>query len=245
MTRNVKFAGVLLVVGMIARCDTTQPTLQGARTVQLQIYSFGSTVEEQDVWEKYRDLNSNNERDANEPIEGYDCGSETYFVERVFRVTPWTYAAEVTVVRAGTAIRTFVTSPAAASGFPNVTVGDSEARTGFPASPPGNPSPAFRYTNPTRMYATNPIALAACYSVPFPQEQLDGVPGPTVLELLAGDTVIVKAGRNPAPIVVGVLSDEGQEFASTFTVDGVGVQPTGIRSTTENGGRLYFSYTVR
>lgn len=241
MKRMIGLAALGLVFVTAVSCDTEQPTAQGARTAGIQFVARAPVANMQDLWDRYRDLNNNGQLDSGEPFRGVLCEPIGLEVPEDAPV-PWTFSVEISVIRAGTVTPILVTAPVARADFRSTTVDDQRVILGVTPELPA--FDGFVHVNPRRVFDGNLTALAGCYGAVVEEANIAGEDSPFLVDLAPGDTIIVKAGKNPAP-PVPIFGEEGLFFTGVITLDGRTIVPDGVIDTRDADGRLSFSYTVR
>ncbi len=233
--------GFLLVLAVLPSCDTEQPVRTGTRTVSLDFASYtqGELV---DVWDRYLDRNRNGLAEKIEFV-GTECGAVYETPAESQHAALWGFAAEVNVIRAGTVTETRLLPASASTTFASYPSAPDDT-TQYPPDPPmpDQPpgfDPAFLYLNPRRMLNVSSDVMR-CTNTGSLTTNLGGFPIPFEFTLEPGDTLVVRAGRNPRPPFPS-WSSLPKSFDAVLRVDGVVVTPEGT-TTSEAGGIIAFRY---
>lgn len=242
MKRLMALVGVGLVLLLVAACDTEQPTSQGPRTATVRFLSFASVPGYCDLWDRYVDSNANQIVDPGEPFDGIECGFCYDLAEPEIAAVPARFSVEVSVIRAGTTVKTVLTPASAISGFTSIS--DDDGRE-IPLGTPGDPPFAvagYVYDHPRGEYYGSADTLSGCFLLPI-EPNIAGEPPPFEVELVPGDTILVRAGRADTPVLD--LFSQLDAFQSTLTLDGVQITPDGLSESLDAEARLSYSFTVR
>ena len=266
MRQMICLAVLALCLLSMSACDSEQPQETGSQTMQVLIEAGNAAVGVYDVWEQYFDYNGDGIPDdfhPGDPPVPIDTPLQVVCRRAVdpggalvsgTSLTPWNYALEISIIRAGTTeIERLTTTEALDSSF-NLTTYPSDMLTG--AQLPGADCPPFAVCNPIgRLAGTHRVVIDSLHptcpgSPGLGDPRMSGtlaepLPAPFTLDLEKGDTIIVKARKSISP-------PEGVEVFSEPTLQGSvflnGLQISNLTgtsvSTSDQAAGISFSFTV-
>ncbi len=249
--RSLLTGAVLAAIGLCG-CDTKQPLTQGEKTLEIDFTSTGTVWFVYDVWDKYKDSNSNGRLDEDDELIGIACDPGRQLGAPITELVPLTFSVEIVVLRNGSLVRTLITEPRAVSEYTSSTRAD-QTPVGTPAAPgPISGEQGFFYRN-GRTAKENSVEGFECAAITLGATagelrlpNFGGVPPKVQVELAAGDTVIVHAGVNPEQAYRDLerclpLTDPNDpDYPCTYDPARVPryVTPTPLRLTGRWGGEL-------
>ena len=264
MRQVICLAVLALCLFPMPGCDSKQPQEIGSQTMQILIEAGNASAGVYDTWEQYFDVNGDGIPDATDPA-GNILPEPVQVVCRRATApggalvlgsgsTPWAYALEISIIRAGTTVIERVTTTEALNSTFNLTPYADDFLNG--AQLPGGDCPALAVCNPIgRVLGTNRLVIDSSYptcpgSPGLGEPRMSGtlaapLPAPFTLGVEKGDTVIVKARKSITP-------PEGVELFSEPVLQGsVFLNGLEIRnlsgtsvSTSEQAAGISFSFTV-
>ena len=264
MRQMICLAVLALCLILMSSCDSEQPQEIGSQTMQILVEAGNASAGVYDTWEQYYDVDNNGIPDETDP-------AGTLLPEPVFVVcrratatgggelfgsgsTPWNYALEISVIRAGTTVHERLTTTEALNATFNLTPYAEGFLNG--AQQPGGDCPQFAVCNfIARVLGTHRLVVDSTFptcpgSPGLGEPRMSGtlanpLPAPFTLDLEKGDTILVKARKSITP-------PEGVElFSAPVLLGSVFLNGLQIRnltgtsvSTSDQAGGISFSFTV-
>ena len=259
--RRAGFAALILFLALgTLGCDTEQPVSAAAANVVLAFSTPSTPAPAWSLYDKWRDTNNDDEPDIQvttlydpdgpgplptKAYPAYECveGGAIFPTK-----TPWFYAGEVRILRAGSTSQEVLAESTLST--PSMTVYDD---TFGPDNPPPEAQPKEKigeilFLN-GKMYTAGSLeTIFNCRYVP--QGIVAAVPNafggpPSYATTLApGDTLLVAIEKSNTAVFPPLTSPS---IDASITVDGQPVPSRELRGTTSTGtgSSFYFSYTLR